>query len=360
MSTAKDVPPPPPRLGPLQRASPIFFQPSHERVAIAPVVAAVREWTASDDGATRAEIGCRRGVRLVQADGIRSVGRTATRVTIARDGGELAREEGGRIHRVDARTGSEHGAVEGSEATYLDDGALAWRRGCEWHVLEVGADAPAMLGRGCGRVIRSERGHARLWLSEHSTDTLDAASGPVTAIIGLAPDQVPLRIALEPPARDVAISPDASILCVSVLVASHDVLRCRLADGGEFENVADDVVGTPQFADDARRMVFTTGHEAHPPHDLHLVDFDHRIVRKLGRVAHRRLAFLPGAEHVVAFDGARGLVFELATAWITPFGEASDDWVAIGPAPEAGSFFASRRRAKCPQLVRVGLPSRDL
>jgi len=351
--------PEPPRVGPLRREAPILFQPSLVHAAIAPLSRAVRGGAAGRDGAARVELGCRRGVTVVDAAGERPVGGAATRVVIAGDGREVAREHAGRIHRTRLGTREVPSVLDGADATYLDapDGpTLAFHRGCEWFAAASGGPAVS-IGSSCGAPIRVERGRARLWLAESAG--ADASGLP--AIVGLEPGRPPITIDLSasPGMSAPAMSADASILCGTFVDAGHDILACRLRDGGEFETVAKDVFGTAHFADDARRLVFTVGDRAHVPRELHLVDFDHRIVRRLGRVAHHRLAFLAGGEHVVAFDGARGLVFELDTGWVTPFGEEADDWVALGDADRPGTFLASRLRTRCAELVRVELPRRD-
>lgn len=356
-----EPPPPIPRLGPFRRESPILFQPSEAHALIEPVARSVRAWAVSRDGASRVEIGCKKGVRVVDARGSRAIAGAADRVVIAADGSEIAREHAGRVHRGEDNN---TGALDGTDAIYLEDRTLAFHRGCEWFA-HGGEAAPASLGESCGTPIRSERGRARLWLAELDPPAPGGADGrpreAVRALVGLEAGQAPLRIdvASERPLYAPALSADAGILCATSDDRGHDVLQCRLREGGELERVAKDVFGVPQFADDAHRMVFTVGDGTHLPRDLHLIDFDHRIVRKLGRIAHHRLAFLPGGEHVVAFDGARGLVFELDTGWVTPFGEEGDDWVALAGADQPGSFFATRLRTRCAQLVRVRLPARD-
>lgn len=356
-----EPPAPIPRLGPFRRESPILFQPSELHALIEPVAKSVRAWAISRDGAARVEIGCRKGVRVVDARGPRAIAGAADRVVIAIDGSEVAREHAGGIFRGESRSAA---PIDGTDAIYLEDRTLAFHRGCEWFA-QVGDAAPASLGESCGTPIRSERGRSRLWLAELDPPAPGGADGrlheAVRALVGLEPGQAPLRVELaaEGPSFAPALSPDAAILCATFDDRDHDVLQCRLRDGGVFERVAKDVFGPPQFADDAHRMVFTVGDGTTLPRDLHLIDFDHRIVRKLGRIAHHRLAFLPGGEHVVAFDGARGLVFELDTGWVTAFGEEADDWVALAGAEQPGSFFATRLRTRCAELVRVRLPARD-
>lgn len=352
-------PPPAPRVGPLRREAPILFQPSIAHAAISPLSRAVRGWAARRDGATRVELGCRRGTTVVDARGKRPVTGAATRVAIAGDGAEVAREHAGRIHRTPLGTATVPAVLDGTDAIYLEGAegpVLAFHRGCEWFAATKGGPG-VPIGTSCGVPIRVEHGRTRLWLAEPAGPGVTG----IPAIVGLEPGQPPIAIDLadSPGMSAPAMSADATILCGTFVDAGHDVLSCRLRDGGEFEPVAKDVFGAAHFADDARRLVFTVGDRAHVPRELHLVDFDHRIVRRLGRVAHHRLAFLPGGEHVVAFDGARGLVFELDTGWVTPFGEETDDWVALGGADRPGSFLASRLRSRCAELVRVDLPSRD-
>lgn len=355
---AATPPPAPARVGPLRREAPILFQPSIAHAAIAPLSRSVRGWAVGRDGVARIEIGCRRGIKVVDAGGERALDGVATRVAIASDGSELAREHGGRIHRTPLASPASSSVLEGSDAMYLDgpDPTLAFHRGCEWFAATAGGPAVAM-GSSCGTPIRAEHGRARLWVAE----PVGPGAAGIPAIVGLEPGQpaITIDLAASPGMASPAMSADATILCGTFVDAGHDVLACRLREGGEFESVAKDVFGAAHFADDARRLVFTVGDRAHVPRELHLVDFDHRIVRRLGRVAHHRLAFLTGGEHVVAFDGARGLVFELDTGWVTPFGEEADDWVALGPADRPGSFLASRLRTRCAELVRVDLPRRD-
>jgi len=348
--------PPVLRVGPFRRESPILFQPSDTHAVIEPVTKAVRGWASSRDGATRVEIGCSKGVRVIDGAGARTIGKTADHVAIANDGSDVAHEQAGKI-----RHGPKDAlAIDGTNATFLDGGVLVFRRGCAWF---AGSDAQP-LGESCGTPIRVERDHARLWLAEvdpPSKDPEGRERKAVRAVVGLEPNAPAIRVELVDggPMYGATLSADASILCATFDEAGHDVLQCRLREGGVFERVAKDVFGTPMFADDAPRMVFTVGDRTHPPRDLHLVDFTHKIIRKLGRIAHHRIEFLPGAEHVVAYDGARGLVFELDTGLVTAFGEESDDWVALAGAAQRGSFLASRLRRQCAQLVRVRLPDRD-
>jgi hypothetical protein len=352
-----DPTPPPsdpaPRIGPFHRDAPILFTPSDTPAVVEPVTKAVRGWASSRDGIVRAEIGCKKDVRVIDGTGTRKIAKQADRVVVSPDGADVALERGGQVHFRDA-------ATAGTEAVFLHGGVLAFRRACTWH---TGVDA-AVIGEGCGAPILVERERPRMWLAELEPKT----AGPdgrerqlARALVGLEPGRPPIRIELAAEGRMFApvLSADATILCATFDDRGHDVLECRLREGGPFERVARDVSGPPMFADDAPRMVFTVGDPTHPPRDLHLADFTQGTIRKVGRVAHHRLEFLPGGEHVVAYDGARGLVFELDTGLVTPFGEESDDWVALAGDGNAGSFFASRLRRQCAELVRVRLPARD-
>lgn len=354
------VEPVPATLGPLRRAGPILFTPSRTAATLQLQAKKLSRWAGAADGRGRVEIGCAKGVRWREGERAADIVRTADDVAVAADGTELVVVQGEALTRhtiVDGRA-SPASAIEGELASYAGDHALAVRRGCTWFA-RTNDGSTIEIGDSCSAPLAADRVRPRWWFAL-SDDAAPPGARPgftMTGALALSPDAAPMRVSFgDRRARNVTVSPDGSIVCGIFDERGSDVLDCRPSETGDLERIAVDVFGAPRFAEGGRRMVFTLGDEDHVPRTLELVDFQHRLVRRIGRIAHHRYDFLPGGDHVVAYDGARGLVFELETGFATPFGEADDDWVALGPGPRPGEFLASRLRGRCVELVKVGLP----
>ncbi|MBX7084340.1 MAG: hypothetical protein K1X88_34360 [Nannocystaceae bacterium] len=360
--------PPAKRLGPLHRAAAFLFQPSPDAATATTVRSKLRLVAATATG-ERVEVGCKRGTTLVDREGREhALALRPDAVVIAPDGAAIAARSGGRVAVLALPQGRALGTWDGEDPTWLADGTLALRHGCAWvAIAPQQPDTPAQsLGEHCGAPLLSEPGTARLWfaVSDAQPRADDDARAPTRALLGLSPGQTALEQPLggDVPMFAPRLSHDGSIVCATTQRRGHALLQCRLRDGGVFEPVAQDVVGQPVFADDAPRLLVTVGDRETGQRDLHVVDFALKIVRRLGHVAHHRFAFLPGAERVVAYDGARGLVFELDTGLVSPFGDEHDDWVAVVPDAAGGSgdsFLATRLGRPCAELVRVQLPRRE-
>ncbi len=359
--TAAAPPPaePLPRIGPLHREAPIVFQPSPP-AELRRLAKSLRASASSDDGRVRIELGCKHGARVVDGAKGRDAPKAmqgADAIALAPGADAVAFATGGTIGVVTLADGRTTGSWPGTTPTWLDADTLAFRDGCRWSVVTRAEPTPQPLGESCGELLRVERGQPRLWLVELG-DATASGERPARALVGLAQGQDALRTELEPGLLAPTLSHDATILCGTFVHDGHTLLQCRPRERGAFERVAQGVVGTPRFAPDAHRLAFTVGEAGAQQHELFLADFGTKLVRKLGRVAHRRIEFLPGSEHVVVFDGARGLVFELELGVIVPFGDHDDDWVGLSPAHAApGTFLAARLRKQCSELVQVRLPS---
>ncbi|MFO0633920.1 MAG: hypothetical protein U0168_13810 [Nannocystaceae bacterium] len=357
--------PPAKRLGPLHRAAAFLFQPSPD-AATATTVRGKLRLVAAGAAGERVEVGCKRGTTIYDRQGReRALTLRPDAIAIAPDGSAIAARTGARVAVLAMPDARALGTWDGEDPIWLADGTLALRHGCAWvAIAPQRPDTPAAaLGEHCGTPLLSEPGTARLWFAATDAPSVDATPVPARALVGLSPGQPPLEQPLdaEGPVFEPRLSHDGSILCATTQRRGHALLQCRLRDGGVFEPVAQDVVGHPVFADDAPRLLVTVGDRETGQRDLHVVDFALKIVRRLGHIAHHRFDFLPGAERVVAYDGARGLVFELDTGLVSPFGDEHDDWVAVLPdATAAGgdSFLATRLGQHCAELVRVQLPRR--
>lgn len=359
-----EVAPPITTLGPLRKAGPILFTPSRVAATVTSQVRSLASWAGTVDGRARAEIGCKRGVQWRDAASTSDVAARADTVVVAPDGSELVLVSKGQLarHTIGDGRPSTASVLTGDQAVYAADHTLAVRRGCTWFA-SAADGSPIEIGDSCGALVQTEVSRPRWWFAEPADKPTPAGARPgftIASALALSPDAAPMRVSFgDRLARAVAVSPDGQIVCGIFDERGHDVLDCRLSESGELERIANDVFGAPRFAEGARRMVFTIGDEDHVPRALELVDFQHKIVRRLGRIAHHRFDFLPGGDHVVAYDGARGLVFELETGFATPFGDADDDWVSLGAGDRPGTFLASRLRARCVELVRVELPPAD-
>lgn len=346
---------PTPRIGPMHREAPIVFQPSPAPAELRRLAKSVRAVAGSADGRVRVELGCKKSGRIVDGDRETKLAlRDATAIAIAPRGDEIAFESGGAITVVASNDAHTRGRWPGTAPVWLDDDTLAFKDGCRWLALGRADTEPQAIGESCGERLAIERSAKRVWLAELG-DEVDGRRA-ARALVGLAPGSAEIRSELAPGLFAPVLSHDATILCGTFDHEGQPLLQCRLREHGTFERVAQGVSGTPHFAADARRLAFTVGTAGALQQDLFLADFETKLVRKLGKVAHHRLEFLPGAERVVAFDGARGLVFELDLGVVVPFGEHDDDWVALAGASPDG-FLATRLRGQCSELVEVRLPS---
>jgi hypothetical protein len=350
--------PAPARVGPMHREAPIVFQPAAP-AELRRLAKSLRTVASSNDGRVRVELGCSRGGRIVvdgQARDAPGSVTTAEAIAIAPRGDAAAFERAGKITVLELPQARVRGSWTGADPRYLDDDTLAFRHGCHWVALARGGDTPTPLGDACGQPLRVEHGHPRLWLTEPADEV--GGRRAVRALIGLAPGEAAQRVDLGDGAFDPVLSHDAAIVCATFVHEGQPLLQCRPRAGGSFERVAQGVIGIGQFAPDAARLAFTVGEPSAQQHDLFVADFDTKLVRKLGRVAHHRIEFLAGSERVLAFDGARGLVFEIDLGVVVPFGDEHDDWVGLWVAHgDPDGFVASRLRKRCAELVYVRLPS---
>jgi hypothetical protein len=346
---------PAPRVGPLHREAPIVFQPATAPAELHRLAKSLRRVAASADGRVRIELGCKSGMQVVEGDHHATLPvRDASAIAIAPRGDAAALEQGGSILVVALPDGRARGSWTGTEPLWLDEDTLAFREGCRWLALARDDATPQPFGESCGERLVVERGARRLWLAELG-DEVDTRK-PARTLVGLAPGSTELRSELEPGLFAPVLSHDASILCGTFEHEGQLLLQCRHRERGTFERVAQGVSGTPRFAADALRLAFTVGTVGAPQQDLFIADFDTKLVRKVGKVAHHRIEFLPGGDRIVAFDGARGLVFQIDLGIVVPFGDQHDDWVALASStPE--SFVAARLRKRCSELVEVRLPS---
>ena len=339
----------------MHREAPIVFQPSPAPAELRRLAKSVRAAVSSADGRVRVELGCTKSGRIVTGDRDAKLPvRAATAIAIAPRGDEAAFEQSGAITVVALGDSRTRGSWPGTAPIYLDDDTLAFKDGCRWLALGRADEAPQPIGESCGERIAIERGAKRVWLAELGDEV--AGRRPARALVGLAPGSTEIRSELEPGVFAPVLSHDATILCATFDHEGHPLLQCRLREHGTFERVAQGVSGTPHFAGDARRLAFTVGAAGAVQQDLFLADFETKLVRKLGKVAHHRFEFLPGGERVVTFDGARGLVFDTGVGVVVPFGEHDDDWVGLAGA-SADGFLATRLRGRCSELVEVRLPS---
>ncbi|MBK6916307.1 MAG: hypothetical protein IPH07_02795 [Deltaproteobacteria bacterium] len=359
------APPETPRLAPLHRAPAFLFHPAAAPLSARAVTKAVRVAAVRADG-LRIEGDCRGASQVTAADGTRHRLPTradASAIAIAPDGAHAAISTDAKVSLVALDPVRTLGTWEGRDAVWLDGDTLLLRQGCRLETLHGlrGTPTLSVLGESCGRPLRVEPARGRVWLAEFDDATPAEGSPRLQALVGMQRGAAPQRVELSPEddaLHDPRLSHDASILCGTARREDRSVLLCRPRDAGRLEPVAQDIVGAPVFARDAPRLLVTVGPRAQGPRDLHVVDFELATVRRIARVPHRRVEFLPGATQVFAFDGARGVVYDLDTGVESRVGGEQDDWVGVLPnTPDAGSFLALRLRGGCNELLRVELPS---
>lgn len=363
-STAPSDPPgaepfdPERRLGPLRRLAPqVFVARDAPRSRARP--SRLRD-SVIGAGGVRLDLGCTGGATLVRAKGkplSLLAGRSLAALALA-PGGRFASvvADDGAIVVVDLASGKPRAIDRRGSSHWVGD-VLVVRDACDTFAIDPTDHATRALTRACGEVVGT--GGGALWIAEPA-DGEPALTA--TALIAVAIDGTDERIAFDPERpRDPIVSPDAAIVCGTFRRERQDLLQCRATRGGRFERVALDVVGTPVFADDGTRLAVRLGDPAAPQHELHLVDFAERSIRKLGHVTHRRLAFLAGGMRVVAYAGAPGTVFAIDSGERIAFGAPEDDWIGIVPFPGDRDRFQALRSGAggCAELVRIELP-RDL
>ncbi|HET6583469.1 MAG TPA: hypothetical protein VFG69_08475, partial [Nannocystaceae bacterium] len=323
------------RIGPIRRAAPFVFVPHPRAATLARVAKALRSAAIGATPELRVELGCPGGARVVDRATAKKIplGKDEARAAvIAGDGQWIAVElQADRVALFSRASAKRLGTWNGARPIALAPDVLVVRDQCRWLAIDPGAptEAPRVLAdQACGEPIHTDLAKRRIAIAETVAD-----SASVAAIVHVGPDAEPSRLALPAGAvvTSVALSSDGEILC-GVFTAEHEksLLQCRNLAGGEFERVGQGVVGPLHFAADARRLAFTVA-VTDDAMDLHIVDFAQRLIRRLGRVHHHRFAFLPGGERLVAYEGGRGIVYELDTGFLVPFGGREDDWVGILP-----------------------------
>lgn len=350
------------RIGPIRRAAPFVFV-LHPRAAkLARVAKGLRSAAIGPTPELRIEVGCSDGVRVIDRDAAKRLplGKkdepraavfdpAAQWIAVELQAGSVVLFSRPRLERL--------GAWDGARPIALASDTLVLRDECRWLAIDPATpkQPPRVLAdKACGEPIHVDTAKRRIAIAEVREETTN-----IRAIVHVGPDVESSRVELptDVPVTSVALSSDGEILCgVFTAAQKKPMLQCRMLAGGEFERVAQGVVGPLRFAADARRLAFTVA-VAEDAMDLHIADFGQRLVRKLGRVHHHRFAFLPGGERLVGYEGGRGIVYELDTGFLVPFGGRDDDWVSILPMPTTPStFLATRLHDKCADLVRIDLP----
>jgi len=351
-----------PRIGPIRRAAPFVFVPHPGTATLARVTKTLRAATMGPSAELRVEIGCPEGARVVdRGKTLRlPLGKDEARSAVVDPGAqwiavELAR---GRIEVFARAQLRRLGTWDGQQPIALASDLLVMRHDCRW----VGVDpskpdaTPKVLADDvCGDVVHVDAAVRRISIAQPIPD-----GAGVRAIVHVGDGGDPVRVELptDPPLGAAAVSADGKILCGIVSGPGKPTLQCRPLAGGPFERVAQGVVGPLRFATDMPRLAFAvalgTGNDAM---DLHVADFDQRFVRKLGRVHQHRFAFLPGGDRLVAYEGGRGIVFQLDSGYLVPFGGREDDWAAVVPLPSTqDAFLATRLHNRCNDLVKITLP----
>lgn len=350
------------RIGPIRRAAPFVFVPHPSNATLARVTKTLRAAIVGPSAELRVEIGCPAGAKVVEGNKVQKLplGKDEARTAAVDPAAqwiaiELAKGRVAVFTRAELRR---LGTWDGRQPIALASDLLVMRHDCRW----VGVDpskpdqAPKILADDvCGDVVHVDRAARRFAIAQ-----TNANAAGVQAIVHVGDGGEPVRLVLrtDPPLEAAAISADGQILCGIFSGTGRSTLQCRALAGGAFERVAQGVVGPLRFASDKSRLAFAvalgSGTDAM---DLHVADFEQRFVRKLGRVHQHRFAFLPGGERLVAYEGGRGIVFDLGSGYLVPFGGREDDWVGIIALPATqDSFLGTRLRNKCADLVRIDLP----
>jgi hypothetical protein len=351
-----------PRLGPIRRAAPFVFVPHPGAATLARVTKTLRAVAMGPSAELRVEIGCPAGARIIDRTKVLKLplGKEEARSAVVDPAAqwiaiELAKGRVAVFSRAQLRR---LGTWDGSQPIALASDLLVMRHDCRW----VGVDPskpdvkPKVLADNlCGEVVRVDAAARRVSIAE----TIPDGAG-VRAIVhvGDGGDPVRLELPTDPPLSGAAMSADGKILCGIFAGPGKPTLQCRPLDGGTFERVAQGVVGPLRFATDEPRLAFAVALGAsNEAMDLHVADFEQRFVRKLGKVHQHRFAFLPGGERLVAYEGGRGIVFDLASGHLVPFGNREDDWAAVIALPATqDTFLATRLHKRCNDLVKITLP----
>ncbi len=359
-AAARDDPKPAePRIGPIRRAAPFVFVPHPGAATLARVAKSLRAAAVGSTADLRVELGCPTGARVVaraKAAKVPLAKKDETRTAVVDPGGQwIAIELAPR--RVDAFTSAAPrrlGSWPGDRPLALASDLLVVRDECRWLAVDPSkpTEPPRVLADAlCGEPIHVDAAARRIAIAETPTE-----GASVRAIVALADGAEPQRRELPADVTAAAISADGKILCAVFGGAAKPLLQCRPIEGGTFERVAQGVEGPLRFAADAPRLAFAVK-SAGDGLDLHVVDFEQRFVRKLGKVHQHRFTFLPGGERLAAYEGGRGIVFELDSGFMVPFGGREDDWASIVPLPSThDAFLATRLVKRCVELVRIDLP----
>jgi hypothetical protein len=350
------------RIGPMRRAAPFVFVPHPGSAQLERLAKSLRAVALGPTASLRVEAGCEGGARIVDNGKSQRlpIGKERTTVAVVDPSSSwIAVELAGARVAVFARADLRRlGTWDGAQPLALGSDLLAIRHDCRWVAIDPSKpkDAPRVLGESCGDVIHVDAPGRRFAIAEPIAETTG-----VRAIVRLGDTGAAVRHELptDPPLGSAVLSSDGRILCGVMAGAGKPTLHCRALEGGAFERVAQGVAGPLRFAADAPRLAFAiAGATAAEGFDLHVADFEQRFIRKLGKVHQHRFEFLPGGERLVAYEGGRGVVFQLDTGFVVPFGDREDDWVGVVPLPgKQDSFLATRLRNRCADLVRIQLPA---
>lgn len=355
-----DAPPVEPataRIGPIRREAAFVFVPHPGAATLARLAKTLRAVTVGAD--LRVELGCPDGARVIE-------GKHGRKLALADESAAAAVVDpqakwiavalaSGRV-TVFARSQSKRiGTWIGRDPIAVASDMLVLRDECRWLALDPGEPtvAPRVLADDvCGEVLHVDRERRRISIAQTGADAA------VRALVHVGGSEIE-RVELpgDPVMTSAAMSGDGEILCGLFAIAGKSVLQCRPTAGGAFEKIASGVLAPLRFAVDAPRLAFTARERGGVP-ELHVADFQQRFVRALGRVHQHRFAFLPGGDRIVAFEGGRGVVFQLDSGFVVPFGGREDDWVGVVALPgNPDAFLATRLRSRCADLVRVDLPA---
>lgn len=357
-----DPKPAEPRIGPIRRAAPFVFVPHTGAATLAAVGKSLRTAVLGSTADVRVELGCPAGARVVErskATKLPLAKKDETRTAAVDPGGEWVAIElaSGRVDVFTRAASRRLGTWPGRAPIALASDLLVVRDECRWLAVDPAkpGEPPRVLADAvCGELVHVDAAGRRLSIAEVPKDGTS-----VQAIVAIGDGAEPQRIEMPADVTAAAMSADGAILCGIFGGGPKPLLQCRPTDGGAFERVAQGVVGPLRFAADAPRLAFAVKANGDGL-DLHVVDFEQRFVRKLGKVHQHRFTFLPSGERLVAYEGGRGIVFELDSGFLVPFGGREDDWVSIVALPGThDAFLATRLGKRCADLVRIDLPKEN-
>lgn len=355
------------KIGPLKRESAFLFQPHPERVTSSLLAKQANAGAVSPDGTTIAAWGCGQPPRFGPLGGelIALPGAGAPlEGRFSSDSRFLALAlEGGRIAVHELPAGNPIGPGFLGKQPRFAGGHLVMNHDCQWVTADLSdlETDPAPLGpRRCGGllhvakdgasvVVESRTGDASAVRELHRLGVLDGTDELVAAAREGDPMITPV------------VSPDGKVVCYVLPRRGSPTLHCQpLETGSKRERVAINADGPMAFDRSGRRLLFAVGTPGKALRDLHVVDFDLGLIRRVAHTPHQQWSFLPEGFRAVVHQGGHALVYDLRTGWLLPFGDKDNPWTFISAVKgSATDLIARAPKKKCAHLRLVRLPAPD-